>query len=597
MPGSDAASNAAIGMINLDPSQDAIPKKGYVMNKSLKILLPAALALALLAGCSGDDHSSAVTSPGTAGLWTSNKSIGPSELVLALDVSDAVAAADLQAMVDAAGAALADGALVPADGSIAVAAVVYGDTIAWPFAGLVPVTPANLANVILPALAGLVDDRLVTGAGADLAGAMAAAGLTLASGMVGDQHLLVMGTGAAADTTGVGDACAALAGAGVMISALTLGEGAPLAACADATDGFFAGTVGDLAAATAGALAYMLQADLELDGSAAGLPRGAEFAATASFYRGGDPLAYPLVGHDVVFTVIAGPNAGGPFATVTGSAGQAVLAYTGDGGPGTDTVVAEARHPGTGLALTDTVTVAWRNLPPACDTGGPYAAVVESGTVRIMLDGSASSDADGDSVTFAWSLDCGGATLDDAASATPTVTLTGACLCTDALTVRLEVGDGFAVSTCETVIVLEDRRPPVVEVRSEPLLLWPPNHKLATYTPDMFLVRAEDACGRPIDLSGVEVLEVRSDEPDDGNGDGRTVGDITVLCPNTVRLRAERMGGGDGRVYTILYRVTGENGESVDVEGTVIVPHDASSDHAGLDPVGGFTVVPDCGAN
>ncbi|MFO7610749.1 MAG: hypothetical protein R6X35_16435 [Candidatus Krumholzibacteriia bacterium] len=568
------------------------------MKKSTLILVPAVLALALLAGCSGDDHSSAVTSPGgTAGLWTANKSIGPSELVLVLDVSDAVAAADLQAMVDAAGAALADGALVPADGSIAVGAVVYGDTIAWPFAGLVAVTPANLDDVILPALAGLVDDRLVAGAGADLAGAMNAAGLALASGMVADQHLLVMGTGAAADTTGVGDACAALASAGVMISALTLGDGAPLAACAAATGGAFAGMVTDPAAATAEALAYMLQADLELAGSAAELARGAEFAATATFYRGGDPLAYPLVGHDVVFTVIAGPNAGGPFAAVTDSAGHAVLAYRGDGGSGTDTVVADALHPGTGLALSDTVTVAWRNLPPVCDTGGPYAAVVESDTVRIMLDGSASSDADGDSVTFAWSLDCGGATLDDMTSATPTVTLTGACLCTGTLTVRLEVGDGFAVSTCETVIVLEDRRPPVIETRTEPLLLWPPNHKLATYTPDMFLVRAEDACGRPIDQSGVEVLEVRSDEPDDANGDGRTVGDITILCPDTVRLRAERMGGGDGRVYTILYRLTGDNGQTVDFEGTVIVPHDASSGHAGQDPAGGFTVVPDCGGN
>ena len=70
--------------------------------------------------------------------------------------------------------------------------------------------------------------------------------------------------------------------------------------------------------------------------------------------------------------------------------------------------------------------------------------------------------------------------------------------------------------------------------------------------------------------------------------------DIVIHCPNTVELRAERRGGGDGRVYTIVYRVTGENGESVDAEARVIVPHDASSAHAGEDADGGFTVVPDC---
>jgi len=282
-------------------------------------------------------------------------------------------------------------------------------------------------------------------------------------------------------------------------------------------------------------------------------------------------------------------------AAATDTAGRVVFSFEGANGPGTDTVVAQSVHPGTGMALTDTVTVTWLNTAPVCDAGGPYPVVVTTDTVQVMLDGSASSDADGDSVTFVWTVDCDGATLDDPASVTPVLTLTGACLCVDALTVNLTVGDGYVTSDCDATVTIDDQRAPVVVMRDGPIVMWSPNHKHETFTPDMFIERAEDACGRPIDLSTVAIVEVRSDEPDDDRGDGRTVNDIVVHCPNTVELRAERMGGGDGRVYTIVYRVTADNGVSVDREATVVVPHDASSDHAGEDAEGGFTVVPDCG--
>ena len=563
------------------------------MKNAMRILMLAGLAALVVVGCSSDDRPGAPSGSSVV-RWSETKAIGPAEIVLAFDVSDAVGGDDLAAMIEGAGSALADPDLVPADGSIAVAAVVYGDTVASPFAGLVPVTPENLTTEILPALNGLLDDRLVGGGAADLAEAMKTAGDLLAGGGAMDQHLLVMGTGAAADTAAVGTACTALDDAGVMVSGIALDEGAPLAACVAATGGWLAATVEDPGAAAAEALAYMLQADLDLTGSAVELARGAEFTALATFYRGGDADAYPLVGHDVTFTVVDGPNMGDPVTVATDTAGMAEIAYAGEGGPGTDVIVAEALHPGSGMALSDTVTVAWLNAEPECDTGGAYAAVVESDTVRIMLDGSASFDADGDSVSFAWTAGCDGAVFDDAASATPRLTLTGACLCVDTLTVMLEVFDGFSSSSCETFVTLDDRRPPVVETIDEPLMLWPPNHKHHAYTADMFVMAAEDACGRPLDLDAVEVLEVRSDEPDDARGDGRFTGDIAVTCPNTVMLRAERMGMGDGRVYTIVYRLTAENGEAVEFEGKVLVPHDQSGRPYGEDMAGGFSVLPDC---
>ncbi len=61
------------------------------------------------------------------------------------------------------------------------------------------------------------------------------------------------------------------------------------------------------------------------------------------------------------------------------------------------------------------------NTAPTADAGGPYT-VAEGGSVA--LDGTASSDLDGDSLTYAWDLDNDG-TFDDSTSATPTFSAAG----------------------------------------------------------------------------------------------------------------------------------------------------------------------------
>jgi hypothetical protein len=563
------------------------------MKRATLLLWLFALALAVVVGCSSDQP----TEPARHHVVLSKTDavIGPSRVVIALDVSDSVSNNELNALVVAVKTVLGDGTLVPQDGSIAVGALVYGDTIAAPFDGLVPVTAENLDNVILPALSGLTTDRLVGGSVADVARAMEAAGSLLPPGPVMDRHVLVVGSGAAADTAAVRSAAATLKTAGIMISAVTLRGSPSLASAAAATGGYFAGPVTDAFFYTGEAMAYMLRVDLTVSGSAPSLPRFTEFTATASLFRGGEPLKFPLVGRNVVFQVVAGPNSGEPVTAVTDTAGLAKYRYGGYGGPGTDVVVASAVHPGSGLALTDTVRVAWLNAIPQCDAGGPYTAVVRSDTVRVTLDGSRSSDADGDTLRFAWVVGCHGAMLDDSTAVRPTVTLTGDCLCSGDVEVALVVNDGFNTSTCETSIHLQDLRPPVIVVRPDPLVLWPPNHKYTTYRPDMFVLSVTDACGRPIDPDAISVaaLEVRSDEPDDANGDGHTTSDILVNCPNDVSLRAERMGGGDGRVYTIVYRFRVGDGQPVDVPVKVVVPHDASS-HVAAESAGGFRVVPDC---
>jgi hypothetical protein len=308
-----------------------------------------------------------------------------------------------------------------------------------------------------------------------------------------------------------------------------------------------------------------------------------------------DPEKYPVEGLEVHFEILSGPNQSESLTDTTDADGMADFTFNGDGLPGTDVILASAVHPGTETSMRDTVAVTWLNNPPVCNAGGPYHVTVTSDTAVVELDASGSTDADEDSLTFHWKAYCREVSFDDPSSATPVLSIMGDCLCVDSFMVEVMVSDGFDTTTCGVMVHIDDQRPPVIVVREEPHVMWPPNHKYVRITPEMLLESAEDACGRPIDLSTAVVIELRSDEPEDHKGDGKTVDDMMVRCPNLVKLRAERMGGGNGRVYTVVFRITAESGVSADAEGKIIVPHDNSSPDAIEDEGGGYKVITDCG--
>jgi hypothetical protein len=71
------------------------------------------------------------------------------------------------------------------------------------------------------------------------------------------------------------------------------------------------------------------------------------------------------------------------------------------------------------------------------------------------------------------------------------------------------------------------------------------------------------------------VLTVASNEPINGTGDGNTSPDWEVIDAHHVRLRAERAGGGTGRVYTITITCTNDSNKESSIQTvTVLVPHD-----------------------
>jgi len=99
--------------------------------------------------------------------------------------------------------------------------------------------------------------------------------------------------------------------------------------------------------------------------------------------------------------------------------------------------------------------------------------------------------------------------------------------------------------------------------------LWPPNHKMVDVTLNYGIA---PVCG-----TATTSVAITSNEPVDGTGDGDTSPDWAIVDAHHVQLRAERAGGGSGRVYTITVTSTDGAGNTTSSSTTVRVPHDRSS--------------------
>ena len=120
------------------------------------------------------------------------------------------------------------------------------------------------------------------------------------------------------------------------------------------------------------------------------------------------------------------------------------------------------------------------------------------------------------------------------------------------------------------------RRPERVRIRLprrstisvSPDSLWPANHKYVDVTATV--VVSDNFGPNPT----ITLVSVTSNEPDNGQGDGDKADDIVIVDNFHFKLRAERSGGGDGRIYTITYTVTDACGNSTTQSVTVTVAHD-----------------------
>jgi hypothetical protein len=144
--------------------------------------------------------------------------------------------------------------------------------------------------------------------------------------------------------------------------------------------------------------------------------------------------------------------------------------------------------------------------------------------------------------------------------------------------------------TCSFKVTVTDDEDPVITTNG-PFTLWPPNHSYATFNVSDLVASVSDNCDE-LGVGSVVITSVSSDEPEDaaGGGDGNTLNDIVIGAGCTsVQLRAERLGSGSGRVYTITLEVTDIAGNVATATVQVTVPH-SQNGAAAVDDGPSYTV-------
>jgi hypothetical protein len=268
----------------------------------------------------------------------------------------------------------------------------------------------------------------------------------------------------------------------------------------------------------------------------------------------------PIPGVPLTFSATAGTlaSAGQPVTTDASGVAADILNVTEDGPSQITVTAASATESKPVVVVVDIAPVAHAGDDQTGECPGP-----------VTLDASASTDANStagtndDITSFEWFI---GQTK-IAEGEVANVNLPAG---THVVTLKVTDKAG-ATATDDLTVTLVDTKPPVVTLRMSPDRLWPPNHKMHDVQP-IFDIRDCDAAPK------IELVSVTSSEPDNGLGDGNTTSDISGASLGTddrlVQVRAERSGGGSGRVYTFTYRVTDSSGNATDATATVTVPHD-----------------------
>lgn len=150
------------------------------------------------------------------------------------------------------------------------------------------------------------------------------------------------------------------------------------------------------------------------------------------------------------------------------------------------------------------------------------------------------------------------------------------------------------IQTATRMVQVVDSTKPVITLNGQTITLWPPNHKYKTVNVTDLVLSASDSCDTSVNLSKVVISKVTSDETENGNGDGNTSNDIVIAANcKSVQLRSERDGGGNGRVYTITFRVRDVKGNETTVTSKVSVPQNQNGS-AAIDSGVNYTVNGNC---
>jgi hypothetical protein len=215
------------------------------------------------------------------------------------------------------------------------------------------------------------------------------------------------------------------------------------------------------------------------------------------------------------------------------------------------------------------VTVTNVNDPPVAQQDA--YAMDQDTTLTVAAPGvlANDSDVDGDALTAVHVTSPAHGTLSPSPDGgfvyTPTAGFTG----TDS--VSYQANDGTVDSNIALVtITVRDTQPPALSASVATGTLWPPDHNLVNVG---LSVTATDNSGSVT----TEVAGVFSNEDDLAPGAGDQSPDAKEIAAGTLRLRAERSGMGDGRVYLIIVTATDPSLNTSHGCVTAVVPRSASA--------------------
>lgn len=130
---------------------------------------------------------------------------------------------------------------------------------------------------------------------------------------------------------------------------------------------------------------------------------------------------------------------------------------------------------------------------------------------------------------------------------------------------------GNTATTIQTVTVTDNEPPKIENLSATPDVLTPPDRKMKDVTINY---TTSDNCG----VQSAVISNITSNELVDGPGAGNTSPDWEYVDANHVRLRAERIATGSGRIYTITITCTDVSGNvststvNVNVRNSIISP-------------------------
>ena len=114
--------------------------------------------------------------------------------------------------------------------------------------------------------------------------------------------------------------------------------------------------------------------------------------------------------------------------------------------------------------------------------------------------------------------------------------------------------------------VNSDTTPPVISAATaSPGSIWPPRHQMVDVEVS---VSATDDSGEP---PACRLTGISASEPDNGVGDGDTLGDALVTGPLSAQVRAERSGPLGSRIYALALECVDGSGNAAEGSATVVV--------------------------